>query len=239
MFAFPVAIALLAAPPAGEPAAQPAAQPSGVAAPSAEDSAQGRVNRAADLIGAGKPAEAVALLDLLIAEQERQRQGDTRQVYCARSAAETVAYSGKAAHEKKAAIVLPEAACYSIFLKGFALIDLDRSDEARAWLERAVAMAPSNAHFLGELAEWYKMRKDWGKSRELFRRAVAASELSPDNRKTFDKTRGLRGLGYILVEEGKLDEAEKLYRECLRLDPSDDRSKRQLDYIAGRRGTKI
>ena len=233
MLAFPIALALLAATPAA------AAQSAVVAAPSAEDSAQGRVDRAADLIGAGKPAEAVALLDALIAEQEKQRASDTREVYCARSMAETMVYTGDAARRKKAAIVLPEAACYSIFLKGFALIDLNRSDEARAWLERAVAMAPSNAHFLGELGEWYKIRKDWPKSRDLFRRAVAASELSPDNRKIFDKTRGLRGLGYILIEEGKFDEAEKLYRQCLDLNPDDDRSKKQLDYIAEHRGKKI
>jgi tetratricopeptide (TPR) repeat protein len=231
MIAFPIALALLAA--------APAAQPSGTAAPAAQDTAQSQVDRAADLIGAGKPAEAVALLDTLIADQERQRRGDSRQVYCARSQAETVLYSGQAAREKKAAIVLPEAACYSIFLKGFALIDLNRSDEARAWLERAVAMAPSNAHFLGELAEWYKMRKDWARSRDLFQRAVAASALSPENRQIFDKTRGMRGLGYILIEEGKLDEAEKLYRQCLRLDPNDARAKSQLDYIAGQRGKKI
>jgi tetratricopeptide (TPR) repeat protein len=232
MFAFPVALAFLAA----APSAQPAAAAPAVAA---EDNAQAQVNRAADLIGAGKPADAVAMLDALIAEQERQRQGDARQAYCARTKAETVLYSARAAQEKKAAIVLPEAACYSIFLKGFALIDLGRSDEARAWLERAVAMAPSNAHFLGELAEWYKMRKDWPRSRDLFHRAVAASELSPDNRKIFDKTRGLRGLGYILIEEGRLDEADKLYRQCLDIDPTDARAKRQLDYIAGQRGKKI
>jgi tetratricopeptide (TPR) repeat protein len=233
MIALPIALALLAAAPV------PTAQPAIAAAPSAQDIAQGRVDRAADLIGAGKPAEAIAILDALIAEQEKQRQGETRQVYCARSGAETILYSGHAARQKKAAIVLAEAACYSIFLKGFALIDLNRSDEARPWLEQAVAMAPSNAHFLGELAEWYKMRKDWAKSRDLFQRAVAASELSPDNRKLFDKTRGLRGLGYILIEEGKLAEAEKLYRQCLELDPNDDRSKRQLQYIADHRGKKI
>jgi tetratricopeptide (TPR) repeat protein len=228
MLAFPFALALAAAVPA-----QPASP-----APTAA-AAKSEVDRAAELIGAGKPAEAVALLDTIIADQERQRRGDTRQVYCARSPAETVLYSGQAAQAKKAAVVLAEDACYSVFLKGFALIDLNRGDEAKAWLERAVAMAPSNAHFLGELAEWYKIRRDWTTSRALFGRAVAASELSPDNRKVFDKTRGLRGLGYILIEEGKLDEAEALYRQCLALDPTDERSKKQLDYIAGQRGKKI
>ena len=48
-----------------------------------------------------------------------------------------------AANAKKAAVVLPEAACYSLFLKGFALVDLKRGDEARPWFERAVASSPT------------------------------------------------------------------------------------------------
>ena len=230
MIAFPIALALLAA--------APLTQGAGTS-PAAAEAGQAEVDRAADLIGAGKPAEAVALLDTLIADQERQRRGDSRQAYCARSAAEGLVYSTAAARAKKAAVVLPENACYSVFLKGFALIDLNRSDEARGWLERAVAMAPSNAHFLGELGEWYKIKKDWSTSRALFQRAVDASALSPENRRVFDKTRGLRGLGYILIEEEKYDAAEALYRQCLQLDPNDARSKKQLDYIAEHRGKKI
>ena len=209
------------------------------AAAPAADSGQADVNRAAALIGAKQPAEAVAVLDALIARQEAERKGETRDVYCARTPAETMLYTGMAAQAKRRALVLAEAACYPLFLKGFALIDLNRPDEARPWLERALAMGPSNAQFLGELAEWYKSQRQWPKARELFQRAVDASALSPENRQVFDKTRGLRGLGFILVEEHRLDEAEKLYREALRLDPNDERSKRQLQYIAEQRGTTI
>jgi len=144
-----------------------------------------------------------------------------------------------AAQAKRRALVLGEPACYSFFLKGYALIDLERPDEARPWLERAVAMGPSNAQFLGELAEWYKSHRQWEKARELFQKAVDASPLSPENRQVFDRTRGLRGLAFILIEEHKLDEAEKLYRECLRLDPNDERSKRQLQAIAEHRARTI
>jgi tetratricopeptide (TPR) repeat protein len=231
MFAIPAALALLAA--------GPAVQGTGAAPAAAAEAGQDVVNRAADLIGAGKPGEALTLLDALIADQERQRRGETRQVYCARSPAESLLYTVEAANAKKRAVVLAENACYSLFLKGFALIDLNRSDEARAWLERAEAMAPSNAHFLGELAEWHKNRKDWATSRALFQRAVEASSLSPENRRVFDKSRGLRGLGYILIEEGKYDAAERLYRQCLALDPNDAKAKQQLDYIASQRGKKI
>jgi tetratricopeptide (TPR) repeat protein len=235
MLALPFAAALLAAAPAA-PSAQSAPAPAASPAASADSQA---IDRAADLIGAGKPAEAVTLLDAMIADQDKRLKGETRSVYCARSPVESLSYTVHAAREKKAAVVLPQEPCYALFLKGYALIDLNRGDEAKTWLERAVAMAPSNAHFLGELAEWYKVRKDYKTARALFQRAVDAADLSPDNRKTFDKGRGLRGLGYILIEEGKLDEAAALYRQCLQLDPADERAKKQLDYIAEHRGTKI
>jgi tetratricopeptide (TPR) repeat protein len=225
-----IALALLLAAPQAHAAAAPAATP---------DPDQVQVDRAADLIQKGKPGEAVALLDTLIAAQERARAHETRMVFCARSLVESIFYTGRATQEKKSAVVLPQSSCYSLFLKGFALIDLNRSDEAKAWLERAVAMAPSNSHFLGELGEWYKDRHDLDRAWTYFQRASEAANLSPPERKTFDKTRALRGLGWISVERGKLDEAEALYRQCLELNPDDSHAKSELDYIAQQRGKKI
>jgi tetratricopeptide (TPR) repeat protein len=180
------------------------------------------------------PAPAAAP-DPVIAGQERRRANDKRRTYCARSAPESLFYLFDSAKEKNGAVVLPQSSCYSIFLKGFALIDLNRSDEAKAYLERAVAMAPSNSHFLGELGEWYKNRHDLDQAWTYFKRALDASEMSPPERKTFDKTRALRGEGWILVERGKLDEAEQLYRRCLELNPDDSHAKAELDYIAQQR----
>jgi len=199
---------------------------------------QAQVNSAADLISAGKPTEAIAILDPIIASQEEAARSDTRQRYCARGTAETLFYTGLAAKEKKSAVVLDQSACYAIFLKGFALIDLNRSDEAKLFIERAVAMAPSNAQFLGELAEWYKMHGDLDHAWDLFKQAETAASFSPNDRETFDRTRGMRGEGYILIERGKLDEAEAIYRACLRIDPNDERAKAQLQYIASHRGAK-
>ncbi|HEX4736719.1 MAG TPA: tetratricopeptide repeat protein [Allosphingosinicella sp.] len=219
-----IALALLTA------AAAPPAPPA-----SAGQQDQAQVDRAAELIGAGKAADAVALLDALVASQEAQRKNDPRQTYCARSPAEALLYGVEAANEKKAAVVLPQSACYSIFLKGFALIDLNRPDDAKPYLERAVAMAPSNAHFLGELGEWYKNRHDWDQAWTFFQRANDAAALSPKDRHTFDKTRAMRGMGFVLIERGRYDEAEALFRDCLKLNPDDNHAKKELAYIAEHR----
>jgi len=225
-----IGLALLAAQPAAQLQPAPAR-----AAPSVADEDQAEVDRAVLLIHAGKPAEAVAVLDALIAAQEKRWAGDTQRRYCARSPVETILYAGTAAREKKPAVVAGRSACYPLFLKGFALIDLNRSEEARVYFDRALAMAPFNAQFLGELAEWHKNRRDWDKAMSLYKQAEGAAGFSPKEDEIFDRTRALRGQAFILVERGKMDEAEKLYRKCLELDPNDERAKQELQYIAEQR----
>lgn len=224
-------LALAPAPPAPQPA-----PPSAIVAVPDED---GEIDRAVTLLNERKPADAIAVLDALNAANQRLYAGESRQIYCARSPAEAILYSGMTIEQKKGVVVTAKAYCYGIYLKGFALIDLNRSDEARPYLERAVALAPRNSQFLGELGEWYKNRRNWDQARELFQKAADASTFSPDDRMGFDKRRALRGLGFILVEEGKLDEAEQMYRDCLAIDPSDDKAKAELDYIAQQKGKRI
>jgi tetratricopeptide (TPR) repeat protein len=223
---FIIGLALLAAAPATQ-------APGPVAAAVDED--QAKIDRAVLLIHDGKPAEAISVLDPLIAAQEKRRAGETQRFYCARGQVESVLYLGTAARDKKPAIVLAKSACYSLFLKGFALIDLNRPDEAEVYFERAVAMAPFNAQFLGELAEWHKNRRDWDQAMSLYKSAEGAAAFSPKEDEIFDRTRALRGQAFILIEQGKMGEAEKLYRKCLELDPNDERSKQELQYIAEQR----
>lgn len=47
-----------------------------------------------------------------------------------------------------------------------------------------------------------------------------------------DRTRLLRGRGFMLVEMDRLDEGEAAYREALKLDPADARALNELRYIA-------
>jgi hypothetical protein len=37
------------------------------------------------------------------------------------------------------------------------------------------------------------------------------------------------------VELGKLEEAEKIYQQCLAADPNDTRAKQELEYVRGLR----
>jgi tetratricopeptide (TPR) repeat protein len=192
-------------------------------------------NDAARLIGEKKPAEAIEMLDRIIAAQTAKHRGETRQLYCASSPEESLAYLVTAASESKEAVVVDGQYCMAIFLKGFALIDLDRGDEARPFLEQAVAMAPMNSQFLSELGEWHKGRRAWEPAFALFEKALDAAAISPAEFQNRRRGRSLRGMGFIRIEQGRLDEAEALFRKCLEIDPNDEKAKAELRYIGEQR----
>src|SRR5688500_8784451 len=145
----------------------------------AEAAAGETTNDAAKLIGEKKPAEAIAMLDRIIGAQTAKYRGETRRTYCAGSPEESLAYMVMAASDGKDAVVIDRQWCMALFLKGFALIDLQRSDEARPFLEQAVAMAPMNSQFLSELGEWHKGRREWEPAFALFEKALDAAAVSP------------------------------------------------------------
>ncbi len=66
--------------------------------------------------------------------------------------------------------------------------------------------------------------------------AESVAEMGSDeSTKTADLTRARRGQAYCLVEQGRLDDTEKLYKKCLALDPSDAKAKGELQYIKAKR----
>jgi len=196
-----------------------------------------RFDGVASLLSAGKPDQAIAILDSIIADQEKAHRGESRQIFCARSMAETMRYATMSAKALKGAkgdtqiLVLGPDWSLAIFLKGFALVDLHRPAEAKPLFDRAVALSPMNAQFLAELGEWHKNRREWNEAYSLFERARAAAELSPEDMRSHDLRRGMRGMGFVLIEQGKLDEAAALFRKVLEIDPADSGARSELQYI--------
>ena len=225
------AAGLLAAvsPPAGAALAQ--APGAGAAASPAPET----THQAADLIREKKPAEAIVVLDRIIAAQAAAHAGEQRPIYCAYTPGEVADYAFLGLLTGKGALVLDDQWCMALFLKGYALIDLDRSEEARPFLEQALAMAPGNSQFLSELGEWHKVRRNWDRAFAYFQEAARTADQSPEQIRLGHKTRALRGMGYVLIEQGKLDEAERIFRQCLDLNPNDEGAKTELEYIRRQR----
>jgi tetratricopeptide (TPR) repeat protein len=196
---------------------------------------QQQVDAAAKLLQQGKPAEAIDGVDKVIAHFEALRKDKTDVAYCARSPAESLVYLLQAAKDKAPASVYGSAWCDAYFLRGYALIELGRTGAARAALERAVQLAPREAHYRSELAELYAREKNWNEALAAFDASATVAEESVEKeRKNAELGRALRGKGYVLVELGRLDEAEAMYRRCLALDPADRKAMNELRYVQSR-----
>jgi tetratricopeptide (TPR) repeat protein len=228
----PVA-AVLAFAASAAPAAPPQAETQGTNVTLSVDQPRmdSRFDRIATLIKERKPGEAIPILDALIAEEEQAHAGEGRRIRSAQSSAESLMYALEGATDNRETVVVGPNWSMAVFLKGFALIDLGRSDEAKPLLEKAVEMSPMNAQFLAELGEWHKNRREWTEAYGLFERAADAAGISSESLRREQKGRGLRGMGFVLIEQGRFDEAEKLFRKCLKLNPSDQSAKTELQYI--------
>lgn len=216
-------------------AAWPQARP---AAANDLDVAQSRnLVAGAGLLKAGRPQQALPELDKVIAAYEASYRGAKTFVFSSRSAPETLAYTMKVANNQAQAP--GSAGVYSsnwanaYHLKAYALLDLGRPNEALAAETAAVELAPLNAMYLTELGQVQLVLHDMDGAMQSFTRAEqAAREFSPPEVRNQELTRALRSQAYVLVERRQLDEAEKLYRQCLEVDPRDPRAAGELQYIA-------
>jgi tetratricopeptide (TPR) repeat protein len=178
-----------------------------------------------------KPEEAIRIVDPVIAAFDAEKTDNTKDYFCAEGPVQTLLLAGQGAANKRDTIIMDGALCHAIFIKGFALIDLNRSAEAGAFLERAAAMAPLEAHYANEYAEWHKSRRNWQKSFELFEKARSLSTYAPEKHKVEIEARSLRGMAFTKIELGDLDQAEKYIRESLKLTPKNIGAVRELEYI--------
>lgn len=171
-------------------------------------------------------------IDASIASFEARYGHDTKtKYYSTRSSAEALPYMAMAAKNKEDAKALGPAWQEAYFLKGSALNGLGRYDEASKALERALALAPMNAQSMIELAFSYEHQRKTADALDLCQSAEAMSAFSPDDLQEAEKARALRCEGFNLTDLHRYDEAAKKYKTALKLDPDDEISKHELEYI--------
>jgi Flp pilus assembly protein TadD len=201
------------------------------------DAKQTRIlNAGVQLLQQKRPAEAIQNdFDKVIASYEAMYPPGAKTVYCARSPTESLLYLVQSANDKKTAVVVGPAWCDAYFLKAYGLIDLGRHAEARQALEKAISMSPKNAHYMSELGSLYRLEKDWNGALAKYETAAQlAREFSPPDSKVIELGEALRGKGYVLVELGRLDEAEATYKQCLEINPADKMAMGELGYVQSR-----
>ncbi|MBN1771552.1 MAG: tetratricopeptide repeat protein [Deltaproteobacteria bacterium] len=138
--------------------------------------------------------------------------------------------------------VLGPELCDALFYKAYCLTELDRVPEAEAVLVRACELMPGDPMYLAELGDAQQRQGKSEAALATFEQALAAAtalaaepdaaERSPGGRTPVQwQTRALRGLGYALVELGRLEDARATYRRALDLDPNDEAAKKELAFV--------
>jgi tetratricopeptide (TPR) repeat protein len=202
------------------------------------------LQEARTLLDSRKPQAAIAKCDKVIALFKAHYRKRKEKVYCGRTPAENLGYLVKAAAAMnegkfdagtKQAIVISSTWATAYFMKAFALAEMGNRPEAMSALKEAIVLSPWNSQYLSELGYLYAVKKDWAKALETYQAAEEHAALSPDDTKAEELAKARRGVGYVLVELGKLDEAEKKYEQCLKEDPQDKKAAAELEYVRQRK----
>jgi len=184
------------------------------------------------LLSEQQPDQAITYFDQAIDLCQGQLQADTGKIYAVRSQAEAMYYLLGASAAGTDAMTVDTTCPDALFLKAYAMIDLDRMDEAESLLKSALEFAPVNARYLSELGHIYQSRGDWDRALGSFSAAEdSAQRFSPESVKQAELSRAKRGMGYNLIELGRLNEAETKFRECLEINPDDETASNELIYI--------
>lgn len=201
-----------------------------------------RINRAFALVQQRKFDDAISLLDQNIVEYD-MAYGNDRNTYCADGPAQTlILMTTLKAADKKAGVKRSITAvglgwCRSMWLKAYTLVEKGELDAAVPLLERAIDRAPLNPQYLCELGYVKARTGDPAASLDLYQRAEAVTALSGETDNHW-KAKAMFGEGYALIDLQRWDEAEAKLKALLKLDPSYDKARSELDYIAQQRGKK-
>jgi tetratricopeptide (TPR) repeat protein len=208
----------------------------------AADADQQKVYDALAMIQAGHIQQAVdGPLAEVIGKYESLYKDSPAKVFCARGMVDALAYAAlgdtmaKAGPGRSVTVIGP-AWALAYWARGYAFTEMARYAEARAELEKALALSPMDSQYKIELAYTYQHSGDWKRMLSLDQEAEAEAEISaaPEHASAL-KCAALRGQGFALVELHRLDEATQAYRSCLKLTPGEPKSLGELEYIRGLR----
>lgn len=176
--------------------------------------------------------EAIIELDEAIKQCEEKYLIDGKKIYTSRTTAESLMYSVLPSNKNESIEVVDTVCSDSYYIRSSIALNTGRIRDAEFLLKKAVDMAPMNAMYLSALGHLYQVKRDWSQAVDYFTQAEnAAPTYSPDVLKASEFVRAKRGIGFNLIQLGKLNEAEEKYKECLALNSGDKRAKDELEYI--------
>jgi tetratricopeptide (TPR) repeat protein len=199
-----------------------------------DSAASSTIGQAFSAIQAGDPTRALSMVDPVVASFDKEFSREKRHIFCSQTAEQDGYYMTTADGGADNVRLVTATWCQALYVKAFALVDLDRLDDAQSAFERLVTFAPKHARYINELAYVLLKKKEWQHSIETYRSAEAAAAFTPE-RRDYERCVAFRGIGYDLVELGRLDDAEAAYRKCLAIIPDEPKSLGEIEYIKEQR----
>jgi len=189
------------------------------------------------LIRDGKQAEAVGHADAMIAQFAAAQHEPGVSYFCNRDGGGVANLGAAAGHGKKVDLA-PEAWCEALFAKGFALSGLKRYDEAAQVLGQAVAMDPTNPHFLNQYGDVLRLRGDAVAAIVQYGRAFELTASDDAQMPARMANRALRGMALASESKGDLPAAQGYYEQLLRRDATDAAARAKLAEIVKARAAE-
>ncbi len=114
------------------------------------------------------------------------------------------------------------------YFLGFSCVAQKDCERAIEYLDKGAALEPGNPNFATEKAQ---ALVQLGRKQEALVLFEQVSEIGPYIN-AHNLAVAQRGRGFVLIELGKLDEAEKAFRYSLELEPGNELAQGELEYIA-------
>lgn len=99
--------------------------------------------------------------------------------------------------------------------------------QALRYINEGLALDPARPQMLCEKAEILKGLRQFDASLECYREVAASKGWLPDKQ----RARAYRGLGFVLIEMRKLEEAEAALHESLKIEPGNETALHELRYL--------
>lgn len=176
----------------------------------------------------GDDQAAWSALSSALAFCDQQISSDSTRVYSATNHAEQMEYAASTEAGVRTRFV--DHACPAAYkTAAFLAVRANDSKTAFAHLDRAQALAPHWAEPLAERGYLVGKLGDRVASLAIYETALGLTRKYPSS--AYLEPLVLRGMGYALIELGRLDEAERAYEASLVLEPTSELAKKELTYI--------